>query len=179
MIHFRNTHRCDLICHFFSALAVGSALSVLTRFAVLRPLASDLTGINAAKMRPRRRRPAVQLLAAVALAAVAGVGGVDGKQMATGQAACSLSEFSCSSPASVSSDVVRCVPSTRYCDGHRDCPDGSDEPQYCTREYIFHHSYVYYIRIIHKSGEYGGCVDILTLKLLLKMLNPPNTPWII
>lgn len=91
---------------------------------------------------PRSRWTAVLAIAVVAAAAIR----VDGKP----QTKCSVSEFTCSSAtaaaaavasSSSSSDdddnavVPHCVPSIRYCDGRRDCPDGSDEPQHCTREY--------------------------------------------
>ncbi|VVC44282.1 Hypothetical protein CINCED_3A007418 [Cinara cedri] len=70
---------------------------------------------------PRRAAsvPAVVLLAVIA---ICGRGRVDGKP-----ATCSRTEFACTADT-----AVRCVPSVRVCDGHRDCPDGSDEPQYCT-----------------------------------------------
>lgn len=53
--------------------------------------------------------------------------------------ACSLSEFPCTLQDAA---APRCIPAVRYCDGRRDCSDGSDEPQYCTREYP--QSYEYY-----------------------------------
>ncbi|XP_022173298.1 uncharacterized protein LOC111035824 [Myzus persicae] len=106
------------------------------------------TVATAAAPRPRRTvlvgvpRPtaAVAVLAAVVVAA-AGGGGVYAKLMSTRQAACTLSEFECSSSSSTVDEddddvttaaAVRCVPSIKYCDGRRDCPDGSDEPHYCT-----------------------------------------------
>ncbi|XP_050526365.1 uncharacterized protein LOC126897043 [Daktulosphaira vitifoliae] len=44
------------------------------------------------------------------------------------QSSCSLSEFACGS----GDHRPTCVPIIRYCDNHRDCPDGSDEPPSCT-----------------------------------------------
>lgn len=106
-----------------------------------------------ASPRPRRTvvvgvpRPtaAVAVLAAVVVAAVGG-GGVYAKLTSTRPAACTLSEFACSSSSSTADEDdddantaatadVSCVPSIKYCDGRRDCPDGSDEPHYCTREF--------------------------------------------
>ncbi|CAI6351177.1 unnamed protein product [Macrosiphum euphorbiae] len=107
---------------------------------------------TAASPRPRRTvvvgvpRPtaAVAVLAAVVVAA-AGGGGVYAKLTSTRPAACTLSEFACSSSSSTADEddddantaaaAVRCVQSIKYCDGRRDCPDGSDEPHYCTREF--------------------------------------------
>lgn len=109
------------------------------------------TVATAAAPRPRRTvlvgvpRPtaAVVVLAAVVVAAAGGGGGY-AKLMSTRQAVCTLSEFECSSSSSTVDEddddvttaaAVRCVPSIKYCDGRRDCPDGSDEPHYCTREF--------------------------------------------
>lgn len=39
-------------------------------------------------------------------------------------AACRISEYPCRNN--------RCVRLDRYCDGHDDCGDNSDEPPYCT-----------------------------------------------
>jgi len=121
--------------------------------------------------RPRRtvvvgvQRPAtaaVVVLAAVVVAA-AGGGGAYAKLMSTRPATCTLSEFACTSSSSSAADeddddatgaaAVRCVPSIRYCDGRRDCPDGSDEPHYCTREFnrqqiIYNCLFINVVRVI-------------------------------
>lgn len=44
------------------------------------------------------------------------------------QQQCSLSEFTCAN--------TRCVPLSKYCNNINDCGDGSDEPRFCTREYL-------------------------------------------
>ena len=43
---------------------------------------------------------------------------------------CRLSEFTCSS--------YDCIKADEYCDGETDCPDRSDEPRDCSREYPMH-----------------------------------------
>lgn len=73
-------------------------------------------------------------VAAVSFIVAVVVSGASGKHTAV--SACSLSEFACSASADAAAEaVVRCVPAVKYCDGRRDCPDGSDEPQYCTCEF--------------------------------------------
>lgn len=87
---------------------------------------------------------AVAMLVAAVAAVTGGGVGAYAKLVSTRPATCAPSEFACtsSSSTSVAADeddedaaAVRCVPSIRYCDGRRDCPDGSDEPHDCTREF--------------------------------------------
>lgn len=42
---------------------------------------------------------------------------------------CSLSEFTCLNG--------KCIPISKFCDRNNDCDDNSDEPRFCTSEYIF------------------------------------------
>ncbi|XP_047737547.1 uncharacterized protein LOC108669393 [Hyalella azteca] len=60
---------------------------------------------------------------------------------------CSLAEWPCRSD-------VQCVSLDRYCDGVRDCEDGSDEPPDCTRECILE-----MITHVFTSHTEKGCPD--------------------
>lgn len=113
--------------------------------------------------RPRWRFVAVVLLTAVVMAGV-----VDGKMMATRSAACSPSEFTCSN-----SDVavIRCVPAVKYCDGHHDCPDGSDEPQYCTREYRYNATSYKQVQKAWSNGVQGD--NIIYIYILVRVVGGP------
>ncbi|XP_050432272.1 uncharacterized protein LOC126840515 [Adelges cooleyi] len=74
--------------------------------------------------------PSIALAVAFVAAVVAstGTGGHDDGQSERQRSSCSLSEFACGG----GGHRTKCVPAIRYCDNRRDCPDGSDEPQYCT-----------------------------------------------
>jgi len=77
------------------------------------------------------------------------------------ESVCRPSEFRCST-------TGHCVAQDKYCDGENDCDDKSDEPRYCTREYLRERT-----ETSNKASRRGKSIRGISVSLSLSLSPPP------